>query len=76
MKKELKIFTTRDGIEVVEDTDFYIENGYYVFTSSYLLKRGYCCQSGCRHCPYGFDRKMAKKSNKSKLNQSSEGFPD
>ncbi|MHB2008182.1 MAG: DUF5522 domain-containing protein, partial [Acidobacteriaceae bacterium] len=17
-------------------------------------KRGYCCQSGCRHCPYGF----------------------
>ncbi|MDP5027596.1 MAG: DUF5522 domain-containing protein, partial [Flavobacterium sp.] len=19
--------------------------------------RGYCCKSGCRHCPYGFDKK-------------------
>jgi hypothetical protein len=23
-----------------------------VFTATYLLKRGYCCNSGCRHCPY------------------------
>jgi hypothetical protein len=21
------------------------------------LKRGYCCKSGCRHCPYGYDKK-------------------
>jgi hypothetical protein len=21
------------------------------------FKRGYCCKSGCRHCPYGFDKK-------------------
>ncbi len=20
----------------------------------YLLHRGYCCQNGCRNCPYGF----------------------
>jgi hypothetical protein len=40
--------------ELVEGEDFYIENGLYVFTREYLLKRGYCCQSGCRHCPYGF----------------------
>ncbi|MEM9918476.1 MAG: DUF5522 domain-containing protein [Bacteroidota bacterium] len=32
--------------------DFYIENGFYVFTAAYLLKRGYCCDNGCRHCPY------------------------
>ena len=27
-------------------------NGYIVFTEKYLLKRGYCCNSQCRHCPY------------------------
>ncbi|HRG31841.1 MAG: hypothetical protein IPJ83_12380 [Saprospiraceae bacterium] len=32
--------------------DFYLENGFIVFTASYHLKRGYCCRSGCRHCPY------------------------
>ncbi len=33
---------------------FYIENGHFVFTETYFLLRGYCCQNGCRHCPYGF----------------------
>lgn len=37
--------------------DFYIENGYVVFTEFYHLKRGNCCKSGCRHCPYGFKKK-------------------
>lgn len=36
----------------LEDGDFYIESGQYVFTEKYHLKRGFCCQSGCRHCPY------------------------
>lgn len=27
--------------------------GYRVFTSVGLQKRGRCCGSGCRHCPYG-----------------------
>jgi len=35
---------------------YYIENGLYVFTEAYHLKRGYCCKSGCRHCPYGFKK--------------------
>ncbi|HMK30522.1 MAG TPA: DUF5522 domain-containing protein [Terriglobales bacterium] len=39
---------------LVEDEDFYLENGLMVFTAAYLRKRGFCCQSGCRHCPYGF----------------------
>ena len=43
--------------EAFEDKDFYIENGLYVFTEKHHLKRGYCCKSGCRHCPYGFDKK-------------------
>jgi Family of unknown function (DUF5522) len=32
--------------------DYYLEAGKYVFTAAYHLKRGYCCGSGCRHCPY------------------------
>ena len=41
---------------LVEGEDFYYEGPYIVFTAKYLLKRGYCCESGCRHCPYGFRR--------------------
>jgi len=41
-----------------ENTDYYFnEQGLMVFTESYHLKRGYCCQSGCKHCPYGFKKK-------------------
>jgi hypothetical protein len=32
--------------------DFYYEGPYMVFTAAYHLKRGYCCNSNCRHCPY------------------------
>ena len=36
------------------DGDFYFTpEGYVVWTEQYHLRRGYCCQSGCRHCPYG-----------------------
>ncbi|WP_247232455.1 DUF5522 domain-containing protein [Telluribacter sp. SYSU D00476] len=38
--------------------DYYLnEKGLMVFTEHYHLKRGYCCKSGCLHCPYGFTRK-------------------
>jgi Family of unknown function (DUF5522) len=33
--------------------DSYMEGPYVVLTAQYLLRRGYCCNSGCRHCPYG-----------------------
>ena len=36
---------------------FYMENGLIVFTEAFHLKRGYCCKSGCRHCPYGYSSK-------------------
>ncbi|AEU38603.1 DUF5522 domain-containing protein [Granulicella mallensis] len=32
--------------------DFYMEGPYMVFTAAYHLRRGYCCNSSCRHCPY------------------------
>jgi hypothetical protein len=38
--------------ELNEGEDFYWEGTAMVFTSQYLLRRGYCCESGCRHCPY------------------------
>ncbi|HMJ71665.1 MAG TPA: DUF5522 domain-containing protein [Cyclobacteriaceae bacterium] len=43
-----------------EPVMFYIENGLMVFTREYHLKRGYCCESGCRHCPYGFQKESSK----------------
>jgi iron complex transport system substrate-binding protein len=35
-----------------EGHDYYLESGAMVFTASYLRRRGYCCDSGCRNCPY------------------------
>jgi iron complex transport system substrate-binding protein len=35
-----------------ENKDYYLERGSMVFTASYLERRGYCCGTGCRHCPY------------------------
>lgn len=37
---------------VSEAQDYYREREALVFTESYLRRRGYCCGSGCRHCPY------------------------
>jgi len=38
--------------QLTERRDYYIEGSAMVFTASYLERRGYCCDSGCRHCPY------------------------
>ena len=38
----------------IEGLHYYKENGNWVFTELYHILRGYCCQSGCRHCAYGF----------------------
>jgi len=38
--------------ELIEGEDFYFEGPYMVFTEKFLRERGYCCESGCRHCPY------------------------
>lgn len=63
------VLYSRDIINCVMETPrhkkgaeyFYIENGLIVFTEAYHLKRGYCCKSGCRHCPYGFTKKSNDK---------------
>jgi hypothetical protein len=39
---------------LVEGRDYTVDAmGRWVFTRSYLLRRGRCCGSGCRNCPYG-----------------------
>ena len=38
--------------EPLRPEDFYMEGPYMVFTEAYHLRRGYCCNSDCRHCPY------------------------
>lgn len=43
---------------LVEGEDYYCEGAMIVFTARYHLRRGFCCESGCRHCPY---RKAAMK---------------
>lgn len=39
-------YTLRDGV------DYYWEGERVVFTAHFLTKRGRCCDTGCRHCPY------------------------
>ncbi|HEY9282778.1 MAG TPA: DUF5522 domain-containing protein [Pyrinomonadaceae bacterium] len=45
-----------EEMKLVEGEDFYREGAFVVFTAAYHLRRGRCCESGCRHCPYGFAR--------------------
>lgn len=38
--------------EFTKDIHYYLEGERVVFTALFHLKRGQCCGSGCRHCPY------------------------
>ena len=40
-----------DGQAMYADPD----SGLYVLTAGFLADRGYCCERGCRHCPYVAD---------------------
>ena len=42
----------QDQEENDREEDFYFDNGLMVMTRKYHLKRGFCCGSRCRHCPY------------------------
>ena len=39
--------------------DYTVEGGKIVLSQSFLLKRGFCCNSTCRHCPYKGERVSA-----------------
>ena len=40
--------------QLEEKIHFYMEGGLMVLTQNYHFMKGYCCENGCRHCPYGF----------------------
>ena len=48
------------GGDLIEGIHYYKEEDYRVFTEFYLISRGYCFRSGCRHCPYGFKKRWAE----------------
>lgn len=43
---------TLTPMQELQPGDAYLDGPYLVFTAQYHLRRGYCCHSGCRHCPY------------------------
>ena len=43
--------------DFIEGRDYTVEDGKFVFTAYYLRNRGYCCTSGCRNCPWGYQPK-------------------
>ena len=41
-----------------EKIDYYInDDGDYVFTENYHLKRGFCCKNECKHCPWKYKKR-------------------
>lgn len=44
----------RHAAAVAANVPTYVDpvTGHIVFTARFLAERGYCCDSGCRHCPY------------------------
>jgi len=50
--------------KLIKGEHYYInEQGLFVFTKKYHLARGYCCKSGCKHCPYEFGKSKNENEN-------------
>ena len=41
-----------DYLDMDKDGDFYWDKGKIVMTEQYHIKRGNCCGSRCKECPY------------------------
>ena len=52
--KQPKKSVSSESSEATKQADYYFENGLMVMTKAYHLKRGYCCGSKCRHCPFDY----------------------
>jgi len=42
----------RGNDTLLKDIDYTVEQGNYVFSRWYHLKRGACCGNGCKNCPF------------------------
>ena len=51
--------------ELREGEDYTIDpaTGNLVFTAAYLKRRGRCCESGCRNCPWEFAKRKKSGSD-------------
>jgi len=50
-------------VGLIKGEDYYInKDGYKVFTEKYHLKRGFCCNNKCKHCPYGSTKKYNRRN--------------
>ena len=38
--------------QLEEGIHYYMEGERVIFTALFHIKRGQCCGTGCRHCPY------------------------
>jgi hypothetical protein len=54
-KSEAKQRSEAPPSEGFGEAYYFNEKGLLVFTSKYLLDRGYCCGNGCKHCPYDYE---------------------
>lgn len=54
-------------MSLVEGVDYTIENNKMVFTRDFLLKRGYCCNSRCRNCPYSRENRSGDSRDESSV---------
>tara|TARA_B100000287_G_scaffold67547_1_gene59120 strand:- start:152 stop:313 length:162 start_codon:yes stop_codon:yes gene_type:complete len=44
--------------KIIDSEDYYYnKEGLIIFTEKYHLKRGYCCENKCKHCPYKYKKK-------------------
>lgn len=58
-----EVLVKYNNFDLIEGMHYYLEGNKVVFTELFHKQRGYCCGSGCKHCP--FDPKH-KKGNKEK----------
>jgi len=53
-----------DDEPLTEGRDYVLEGGRVVFTTDYLRRRGSCCGSGCRNCPWDRSRRQPRRRRK------------
>ncbi|MFO0800134.1 MAG: DUF5522 domain-containing protein [Gemmataceae bacterium] len=58
--REASAVPPADPPPLVEGVDYTVEAGRWVFTAAFLLRRGYCCGSKCRNCPYPSSPRVAE----------------
>lgn len=46
-----------------EEDYYFNEAGLMVMTAEFHLKRGFCCGSGCFHCPFENNKEKNKTKN-------------